>query len=274
MDTDVRSAIHAAVLALLRPLVRILLRNGVTHDTFSDLAKRAYVDVAHREFTIPGRKQTISRVSVLTGLTRKEVARILKAGSPEDRAARDRYNRAVRVIGGWLNDPDFLHDGAPAELPLEGDHSFAELVRRYSGDIPPRAMLTELSRVRVTEETVDGRVRLLRHAYIPSDDPVEKIAILGTDVAELIATIDHNLNPGDRPLFFQRKVSNDRFPPERARAFRELSGEQAMALLERLDHWLLEQEQEADRNDSQGPRMGIGLGIYYLEHPADEEQQS
>ena len=68
----VEQALRAAVVRLLRPLVRLLLRYSVPFSVFEELAKRAYVDVAMQDFEVPGKKSTISRASVLTGLTRQE----------------------------------------------------------------------------------------------------------------------------------------------------------------------------------------------------------
>lgn len=270
MKNSFNQALVTAILTLLKPLVRILLRNGIAHDSFVDLTKRVYVDVAFNEFVIPGKKQTISRVSVLTGLTRKEVSRLAQQDTPDDLGANDRYNRAVRVISGWLNNPGFVDSqGEPRDLPIEGNPlSFSELVRSYSGDIPTQAMLAELVRVRAVEKLEDGRVRLRQHAYIPSSDPVDKIYILGTDVAELTSTIDHNLNPGDQPLFFQRKVSNNNFPALSLTQFRELSATKAQGLLEDLDSWLSEQELQSDTNSE---RLKVGLGIYYFQAPKPKE---
>jgi hypothetical protein len=98
VETDARSALHAAVMRLLRPLVRILLNHGVPFDTFQEIARWVYVEVADKDFELPGRKQTDSRISVITGLTRKDVARIRKVEKPEDRAAALSYNRAARVV--------------------------------------------------------------------------------------------------------------------------------------------------------------------------------
>ena len=103
-----RETLSVAVRRLLRPLVRILLRNGIPFGTFSELAKQVYVDVAYDDFAERGRKQTASRVSALTGLTRKEVKRLRELPGEEALAAADqRYNRAIRVISGWTNDETF-----------------------------------------------------------------------------------------------------------------------------------------------------------------------
>ena len=98
MNSSSVQALSAAVLRILRPLVRILLRSGVSYNSFADLAKWVYVDVATQEFGIEGRKQSTSRVSVLTGLSRKEVSRVRRLRRPDDRATAERYNRAARVI--------------------------------------------------------------------------------------------------------------------------------------------------------------------------------
>jgi len=77
MDHSITKTLNNAILKLLRPLVRILLRNGISYHVFSDLVRWVYVDVAFKSFDIPGRKQTSSRVSVITGLSRKEVQQTL-----------------------------------------------------------------------------------------------------------------------------------------------------------------------------------------------------
>src|SRR5210317_1018540 len=93
--------LNAAIIRILQPLVRILLRNGVSFGTFSDIAKWVYVDTAANEFGIANRKQTISRISVITGLSRKEVKRVKEKTRPADTAIAEQYNRAARVITAW-----------------------------------------------------------------------------------------------------------------------------------------------------------------------------
>ncbi len=274
MSQNVEQALAGAVLTLLRPLARILLRNGIAYGTFAELAKKVYVDVAYEEFATPGRKQTISRVSALTGLTRKEARRLLAQERPDDQGANARYNRAVRVISGWLNDPRYCHaDGTPRALPLEGGNpGFADLVKEYSGDIPTRAMLqTLLDAGSVSRE--DGRIRLLVRAYVPGRDPVDKIHILGTDAAELMATIDHNLTAGEGDPWFQRKVSNDRVAAGALPRFRRLAAGRAQALLEELDQWLGEHECRGNEGQDGEEARYVSLGIYYHEHDPNENRE-
>src|SRR5512134_2585040 len=120
MKMRVTKAMLAAVTSMLRPLVRLLLGYGIPYKTFSDIAKSVYVDVATEEFGIPGRKQSKSRVSIITGLSRKEVLRVTRLPSPDDLGATERYNRAARVMAGWVRDPRFNREsGQPLELPFD-----------------------------------------------------------------------------------------------------------------------------------------------------------
>src|SRR5512143_55146 len=189
------SALSAALVRMLRPLVRLLLRRGVSFKAFSDLLKWIFVDIAAEEFGIAGRKQSVSRVSIVTGLTRKEVSRLLNITTQRDRESSDRYNRLSRVISGWRRDPEFRDKrGGAASLDIKGDGStLSELVRRYSGDMTLRAMLDELLRVGAVRQTRDGRIKLVARSYVPGSGDEVKIHILGTDVGHLISTIDHNL---------------------------------------------------------------------------------
>jgi len=244
------------------------------------MAKRVFVDVAMRELGIPGRKQTVSRASILTGLSRKEVLRVQReVAAPDDGGAAERYNRAARVIAGWVRDREFADaTGGPAVLPLEGDHaSFSSLVRRYSGDVPMRAVLDELLRVGAVTRDAAHRVQLEARVYIPQSSDTDKLAILGSDVADLIATIDHNLQHGATDPRLQRKVMYDNVPEEAAQEFRALSTRASQELIERFDRWLSEHDRDTNPKVTGNGRMRTGIGIFYFEEkvsPKGSEEDS
>src|SRR5262245_13177124 len=263
----VGQALTAAVERVLRPLFRILLRNHMSFKAFVDIAKHTYVDVAADEFGIPGKKTSVSRVALLSGLTRKEVQRLLEAPAVDDVEAGERYNRAARVVAGWIRDPEFSDaNGNPKTLVLQdGNASFAALARRFSGDIPFRAVLDELLRVGVVEKIGDDTVRLKMRAYVPDGGDTDKLNILGTDVSDLVATIDHNLQHGAADPFFQRKVMYDNVPMEALEEFRRMSGAQAQSLLERLDKWLSQHDRDTHPDTGGTGQVRTGIGIYYFE---------
>ena len=265
MESRITTAISAAITTLLRPLVRLLLRNGVSYRSFSDIAKRVYVDVATEEFGIPGTETVQVAESVITGLSRKEVLRVKRLPAPSDLGAVERYNRAARVIAGWVRDRMF-HDasGRPVDLSVEGDAvCFARLVRTYSGDAPVRAVLDELMRVGVVERASDGRIHLLERSYVPKTGEIDKIAILGVDTSDLVATIDHNICHPDAP-FFQRKVSYDNLPGEVLPELKKLAGEQAQTLLEHLDRWMSDRDRDVNpRVPRDGQEAGRGRDLLF-----------
>ncbi len=288
-------SLPAALERLLQPLVQLMIRNGIAHGGFAEIAKRVYVRVAAEEERIAGRKQTVSRMSILTGLTRKEVARLLKLPAEPSEGTAARYNRAARVITGWIRDARFTDaEGRPLPLPLDGARrSFAALVKAFSGDVPPRAILDELERVGAVARTEDGRVSLKVRGYLPQAGEAEKLQILGADVAGLISTIRHNLDvqrdagrkatesssPGTTEVaagpFFQRKVFYDNLRADALPALRDLSSEQGQQLLELLDAWMADHDlDEHPDSEVEGGRRA-GIGIYYFEEgPQSREPES
>ena len=273
METPFNKALSAAILRMLRPLVRVLLRNGVSYKGFADLAKWVYVDVASKEFGVPGRKQSDSRISVVTGLTRKEVSRVKGIDTPDDSDAERQYNRAARVIGGWLRDSRFsTQDGLPKLLAFDGAESFSELVKSYSGDMTARSILDELVRVGAVERTQEGNIRLLVSAYVPVGNDAGKLHILGTDVALLIGTIDYNMQETQDQPRFQRKVAYDNLPAEALPKLRELSHEHGQALLQEIDRYLSQQDRDINPNVQGTGRKHAGIGIYYFEEDEPEEK--
>ncbi len=268
MENKTNQILFSAFLKLLRPLVRIFLRNNVPYGIFADLAKSVYVEVAVEEFGIPGRKQTDSRVSIITGLNRKEVRRVkaLPQLDEEMAAVTQQYHRAARVISGWVRDQDFADaQGQAAELPLEGENAtFAKLVKKYSGDMPVRAILDELLRVKSVERLENGKIRLTTRAYLPDTQEGEKLNILGADVKDLVATIDHNIC-FDADRFFQRKVEYDNLPEEALLPMREMTVARGQALLEEMDRWIAKEDRDANPSVEGTGRKRAGVAIYYFE---------
>ncbi len=268
------------MVTLLRPLIRLVLKRGMAHGQFAELVKRAYVESACTDFGVPGRKLTISRVAVLTGLTRKEASRLMQEerSGPEP-GARRRINRAARVVTAWIDDPTY-HDGrgGPASLPFEAESgpSFSSLVADHGADVPPRAVLDELLRVGAVDRLKDGRLRLVGRAYIPQADEAGKLEILGTDVADLVASIEHNLDPEVGRPFFQRKVAYDNLPGDYLSRLRALLERKGQRLLEELnedmarhDRDVVGESGEPGASESEDRHRAM-IGIYYYEREHDE----
>ena len=271
MDTrtsDLSAALNQTVLRVLRALIRVLVRHGMALPTFVEIAKRAYVEVALNDFAIPGRKPSVSRAALLTGLTRKEAQRFVDGGGSvaDVAAAALPENRAARVVAGWVRDTDFHGpDGGPLSLRFDGaEPSFSTLVRRHSGDVPPRAVLDELLRVGTVERMDDGSLKLMTRVYIPRANDAAKLGILAADVSYLIGTIDHNLQ-GLEPSRFQRKVMYDNLPLEAMAEFRAVSSRHAQELIELLDRWLANHDRDDNPAVTGSGRMRAGVGVFVFE---------
>lgn len=267
MKEDLNSILQKAAIKVLRPLVRVMLRNGVACGSFESLVRKAYVDEAFKLSREQGNKTTISAVSAQTGLSRKEVKRLSELETSEASGNSQKYNRAIRVISGWMNDPRYqtVH-GLPGLLPLEGDDaSFASLVKEFSGDIPTRAML-DLLQASGCVDVIEDKVNLVSHAYVPGNDPSDIINILGADANELMNSIIFNMSCDSSQRRFQRKVSNRNLATSHVEAFQKYSSRRSQALLEDLDHWLSEHEAESGEDSEY-----VSLGIYFYQDESNGE---
>lgn len=264
----VEQKLMQAVRRILRPLVRILLRNGVPSKAVTELVRQTYVDVADEEFAVAGKRQTAARIAVITGLNRKEVSR-LRGLPPLDAAGELWRNRASHVLASWFRDQDFLdRKGDPLDLPFAGTSpSFTDLVRKHSGDMYPRAIADELLRLGAVEE-IEGKLRMTNRGYVPGADPEMILDILGIDTSDLIETIDHNLQAANDPeRLLQLKVLCDNLPEEHVAEFNRYSTRLSRPVLDELARWLSERDKGRDWSGDDA-RMQVGLGIFQINRAA------
>ena len=272
----------AACRQLMEPIIGILLRNGVTHKDLVAICKQIYVQVASEEFGLRGRQTNLSRVAMLTGIDRKEVARIKDSlnNANEGEHNQQHQDRLTRLLSAWHQDPDFCDSGNhPLPLSIEGEqHSFALLARRYGGDFPASALLKELKRVAVVEDQPDGKVIATKRYFVPAQSDPGALLRAGSVFNDLGSTLHHNLYKANKqqPLRFERRASNAQMLPENLAAFREFVAQEGQAFLEKIDAWLSEHEQP--ETDSDGELMRMGVGTYLFSNliepaPADADTE-
>ena len=266
MSENVKKPLLAACRHLLHPLVRILLRHGVSYGEFSDSVRGAYIDIAQNELVPPDRPQTEARIAILTGLTKREVLRIRNLDGENDDGVG--LNRIARVLQGWSQDPQYLGPyGLPLEVPFEGaTMSFEDLVRKYAGDVPARALLEELVRVNAAIEMDDGYVRLLNRTYLPS--PLDPVGLerLGNVVNYFIDTVDFNLQKKRQGegRFERYAMTMEGLSPQAFQMFDELIREKGQELLEVLDDWLGQNETKGGHKLPSSEAIKTGVGIFHF----------
>ena len=271
---DLREQLKTAYQRLLNPLVRILIRNGVTATETCELIRKVFVDAASSgEFQLPRRRQSDTRIAILTGLSRKEVYRLRHETTSTKEGAN--LSRVMRVVAGWNQDPDFTGPyGLPLTVPFEDDAkvdapSFSELVRRHSGDMAPRAMLDELLRTGLAVMDDDGLIRNTWRTYIPSKLDPAAVERLGRVIGRIADTLDFNNQVTEpRDGRYERHVETDLgLTEEQYERFNIYLRQKCQQLLETLDNWLAMQE---GRIGGQRParllkkKLVTGVGIYHF----------
>ena len=273
MSKDDKSTILKAFRLLLQPVVRILVRSGVTWKEAADVCKTSFVEVASREFGLHGRPTNMSRVAIMTGLARREVSRIRKLLEDEQPVDFGRINNATRLLTGWHLDADYSDEsGQPKELPFAGiEPSFTGLARKYAGDIAPITMSRELQRVGAVLELEDGTLRVLKRFYMPLTIDADAVLRGGSVLRDLGNTIDYNLlRDADDVTRFEGRATNANVRSADAAKFRAFLEEEAQSLLERVDAWLTRHEPPADTKRKYRTTR-LGIGVYQIQ---DDEQSS
>jgi len=273
MSENFKSTLLSAFKPLMRPLVRILVRNGVSFGEFSELLKTVFVDAAQDVLQLPDSRQSVARLAITTGLTRLEVSRLLTQSEADAEALAGRLSRVGRLLTGWHQDSDFTGPyGIPYEVPFDaapGRRSFCELVRRYTGDVPAADMLDELKRIEAILDLGNGFYRVLARSYIPSAADPAKFHAMSVAFTDLAKTLDQNLRPDDDHKIFERRVwAPNGISSTDALDFDSYVKDRGQQFLETLDEWLSSRETEAIKNDTQ-PRVKVGVAMYMFVRPAD-----
>lgn len=278
MSDSVKTGLLAAYAKLLRPLVRILLRHGVTYAELSEVVKTVFVTVAAEEFRVPGKKMSKARIAIVTGLTRKEVQRLSEIDHKERFNLKTNLSRIGRVLAGWHTDPDFT---GPYGMPLEirydsevpNDATFVRLVQQYSGDMTPRAMLDELLRVGAVVETDRNWFKAVRRDYVPQTLAPDFLERVGRGVHNFVHTIEENMQKtGPGKGRFERTVRPDSGMREAdLPIFDQYVRHKCQALLEDIDNWLAKLEPPDKKAGEKVVQTGVGIYHFVVDERDDND---
>jgi hypothetical protein len=262
-----KTPLLTALRRLLQPIVRVLLRNGVSWDEFAEVGKEVFVQVARDDYGIQGRPTNTARVALKTGLSRREVTRVkavLAGERPRDELPPDRISK---ILTAWHVDSDFLaNDGKPAVLPASGaDASVATLLARYAGDMPHGAVLKELEQLGLVERTASGW-RVTSRQYIRSAADPDLVRQAGVSLHDHAMTIAHNLDAErTEPARFERMATHASLPSRQIRAFRVFLEAEGSAFLERVDSWLAARSSRAEGSRARrGRTVRTGVGLFLI----------
>jgi hypothetical protein len=276
MNSAIKGAALKACRHFMLPIAKFLLRNGIGYREFAEISKLAFVQVASDEYGIRGRKTNMSRVSVMTGLNRKEIRKIRDRLANEDWELNPSLSKPVRVLAEWFTSPDYLNaKGAPKLLPFDaaGDgESFSGLVRRVGGDVPPGAMLKELARAECVKEMRAGVWKAIKRQYSPSGVDLFQVQRFGECLHDLAETIVSNMeqqDPSNR--LFEFRAWSEHIDPNALIKLKKLVSAQGKVYLESIDDWL-NAHSRTDEVATAGGGLRCGVGVYYFQASQRDEE--
>ncbi|MEE8119160.1 MAG: DUF6502 family protein [Gammaproteobacteria bacterium] len=256
-------------LRIMRPLVRIFLRFGVTCDALTAIVRWLYVEVAseNREFHLKV-KVSKSRVACITGLSRRAVDEIVQSGSPEAMIGQKKGNRAARVLNGWLNDKRFIDStGKPVSIPLRASRgvSFFQLSKEYSDDVPMRTILDELIAAGSVKVS-DNIVHVISNAFVPAPENSEKmLEVTGISLADMATNVEHNLRLDITDRFLQRECYDANIPEVNYGPLKKKLVNEGIKFNEKCYKLIIDAAEAKPKPRSTYRRVGIG--VYYFENP-------
>lgn len=264
------ASLLAAARRLMRPLVRLMMQSGLTFPILADALRRLYVEVAVNDVLTDPKTRTDSRISLLTGVHRKEIRNLrLMPADPAD--APDIVTLASQIVARWVGTAPFIDDaGRPRPLPRNNDAtaasrpSFDELVESVTTDIRPRAVLDDLLGHGVVFMDADDCVKLNAAAFIPRPGREEQLFYFARNLHDHVAAAVANISAAEVPPFLDRSVHYDRLTPAQAETLRGYARAAAMRVL--LDVNRLAQElTEADPASEPTQPRRINFGIYIFD---------
>ncbi len=262
-------ALVRALRHVLRPLVRVMLAQGITYPYLAEMLKNLFVDVAATDFPLDNKAPTDSRISLMTGVHRKDVSRLRQELAQAREPVPDVVSLGAQLVAVWLGTARYLgEDGSP--LPLArfasegGDLSFESLVAGVNSDIRSRVVLDEWLRLGVARLDDAGRVCLNAEAFVPSEGFDEKAYYFGHNLHDHAAAAARNLL-GGRPPLLERVVQYDALSEASIARLAKQSHDAGMKALLAINQSALALEQ-ADPPDATAPHR-MTFGVYFYSEP-------
>lgn len=264
-----QTALLAALRQVLRPLARLALARGLPYAALDELLRAALVEEARRLHVETPSHGLVSRLSTATGLTRREVGRLLEAGA--EPLLNAPHSLASEVLVRWMADPLYKRQGRPRTLPRMGEApSFEALAQSVTRDVHPRSLLDELCRLDLVACNTDiDTVALRRDAFVPRADLAHMLSLLADNVGDhLNAAVDNVLGSGD--AHFEQAVFADELSVPSVQALRPQIAAQWTDMFGRLAPEL-EQRIADDRTEgrTQDQRVRVGYYSFSTPMPAD-----
>lgn len=257
-----------AIRQILRPIVRLMIARQITYNDFALLLKEIFVSVADKDFTLEDEQSNDSRLSLLTGIHRKEVKKIRQQLSTDELYTLPNASITAQLIARWQSDPNYIdHKGKASILAPYGleDHSFEALVRTVSkGNLRVATVLNECLRLGIVSLDDQGNVCLKMEAFVVPEELEEKLYFFERNLVGHLEAACHNIQSAESP-FFERSVIYNCIPADKLLIFDKLLADKGMNFLKEANR----QAQQHQDKTSDKPLHHMTIGMYYHHVPMD-----
>ncbi|NJR71814.1 MAG: hypothetical protein HC782_01220 [Gammaproteobacteria bacterium] len=271
-DQSLASVLLESAAKILQPLVRLLITHGVTYQMASELLKRVYVDTAREHFVDKDTSDT--RLSLLTGINRKEIRRLCRDNEPQERVdGITSFASAIHTM--WRNNPAYLDEtGSPRILPrraVDAEVSFDRLIRLTTTDYRPSSMLHELLRLGVVEvipavDDTGEHIRLMPDAFLSRNLIVDRLLPMTETLQDHSAAAIANIL-SDKPIFLDRYIAADELTKKAADILHKRTRELWQGVYEELSVCALKYDGTHDAepdNPAAASTTRIRAGMYFF----------
>jgi hypothetical protein len=261
-----KSRANQLAFALIKRLASVLVPIGFSFGEFESSAKAAFVQAATDQIRRGGKRPSTAKIAILTGLTRQEVAKIRSGSSIGSKASNEQ--RTERVMHGWFTDPRYIDlRGAPRPLPIKGEGSFDELVRRFGGDVPHKAVLEELIAGGMAKTEPRDVVRALRRHRLAPPPSALDLDALRRDIEIVFASV---VAAPNSDASRSRRITV-RFPSNVPKGVRRTVNVRAERFLEALSDYLHTESSTIDANPQQKNAIAFSILISQAEESELEQ---
>jgi hypothetical protein len=274
MSDDARSHLFHAFRKVLRPLVKILIRAGVRHDEFAEVIKGVYVESAIRDGIGRDGPLTRARVSLTTGVPRRDVDRYIDNESLLKPPPPTHTTTLTEVLHLWHTDPVYL---GPYGIPLEIDfdstpgRNFVELVARVDLTSDPLILLDDLTRAGVVLRSGEKYFKVTSRTFVmPEPMSPAMLEHLGNALGHLANTLQHNMDRAGASKRLERSVFADNgLEPEVLEEFDRFARARVQQLISDVDDWLAKKSPtDASRTDL----VSTGISIFHYIDAASQQK--
>lgn len=265
---DELQSLLQALDSLMLPIAQLCVAKGVPIQAIEERLRRAFVEAARRASDGGNPERLTSRLSAMTGLTRREVSRIQTLVNPARSTSRSTVSE---LFTHWLALPDYQGADGPLELPRLGPApSFETLAQSITRDVHPRSLLEALTRLRLAEwDEVRDTVRLVADAFVPRKQWVQMMGFLGDNVGDhLQAAITNVLGQGNE--HFEQSLYADELSAQSLQEARRLISDQWRSLMTDMAPQL-EALMKADAKAGRAQDQSLRLGLYSWTQPMADQ---